>query len=96
MLNFFPINRVISGNYTAGDPDNYIIFNAHLVANNLVFWSGDLNISKESDQLIQLAKRINSSFFILHEADAKFSPYPKIRNALFLITSKEIHKLCKI
>ena len=97
MIDFFAPGRMISGSksaYTSRYPNNVVVFNGNLIGSTSgrKFWYGDLDLTKDSARLIQLAKDLGEGFYVLREMDARFESEanPKTEKAVALVNSEEI------
>lgn len=66
---------------------NLVSFNANLVtADGKKIWYGDLDVTKCEDKLIECAKALDTTIFVLSEMDARFQNEddPKIERALYI------------
>lgn len=97
MKNFLPIGRMISASksrYATSYPTHVVVFNANLISSthNKKFWHGDLDLTRDAEQLINLAKQMGEGFYVLREMDARFENEadPKIDRAVAFVNSEEI------
>lgn len=91
----FPLARMISGSksaYREKYPKNEIFFNANIFIENLgKIWYGDLDITKDKDDLNKIAAQIGVKLYVVREMDGRFGVETKsieeiIKNAVW--TSK--------
>jgi hypothetical protein len=70
----FRDGRMISGSksgYASRNKGNVIVFNARICTlSEGIIWWGDLDITKDEEELKKVAERIGESIFILRESDA--------------------------
>lgn len=62
------------GHYIDANPDNFVLFNANIVSNNEggKVWYGDLDLTKDFDQLKHIAEEMDDTFYFLREMDGRF------------------------
>ena len=62
--------------YRAANPKNLVVFNANIVVINgkeySKIWYGDLDITKSSKQLRELAESLDRTVYVLRENDGRF------------------------
>jgi len=75
--NGFHIARMISSSksfYHEKHPNNVVFFNANIIDKKLgKIWHGDLDLSKDAQKLIDIAKELKTIFYILREMDGRFN-----------------------
>ena len=66
--------------YRRSNPDNVVFFNANLCTENEKIWWGDLDLTKSKEKLLELAREMKETLFVLAEMDARFETeaHPKI------------------
>ena len=75
-------------------PDNNVIFNANvcikqgLLRRPTKIWYGDLDVSVSHKNLVELAKELNTSLYVLYEMDGRFEndEIPLISRYVYKIT----------
>lgn len=69
--------RMLSGSkldYIQRYPSNLAVFNANICTKkDGKIWYGDLDLNRDQDDLLLLAKTINQEVFVLREMDGRFS-----------------------
>ena len=70
----FRDGRMISGSksgYASRNKGNVIVFNARIctISEGIIWW-GDLDITKDEEELKKVAERIGESLYVLRESDA--------------------------
>jgi hypothetical protein len=74
--------RMISGSksmYYNTFPDNLIVFNANIFIKGSLFkkgekiWFGDLDLTQDSNKLIEIANKYNTVLYVLKEMDGRFN-----------------------
>ena len=70
----FRDGRMISGSksgYASRNKGNVIVFNARIctISEGIIWW-GDLDITKDEEELKNVAERIGETLYILRESDA--------------------------
>lgn len=72
--NGFRSGRMISGSksgYASRNKGNVIVFNARICTlSEGIIWWGDLDITKDEEDLKKIAEQIGQSIYILRESDA--------------------------
>lgn len=59
--------------YRKDHPNNEVIFNANIVLESKgKVWYGDLDITKDSDHLSEIATELGENLYILNESDARW------------------------
>jgi len=70
------VGRMIAGSksgYTERYPDNLVVFNANIIIESKgKIWHGDLDITKDYENLEKVAEVLEESLYILYEMDARF------------------------
>lgn len=83
------IGRMISGNKKC--PQGHIcVFNANIcTASKGKIWFGDLDLTKDKEALIEMAKEEGENIYVLREYDARFEneETPKIDQAVAVINT---------
>lgn len=77
--------QMVSANKTA-PKDQEIIWNANVCTREHgKIWFGDLNVTKDSDKLTDLAIRLKTTVYVLREMDARFDNElnPRFDEAVF-------------
>lgn len=73
----FHIARMISYSksaYREKNPHDVIFFNANLIDKKIgKIWHGDLNLTNDAKNLIEAAKELNTTFYVLSEMDGRFN-----------------------
>lgn len=68
--------RLLSGSksgYSQAHPNNKALFNANIVIESKgKIWYGDIDLTTESDKLIEIAKELNENLYVLYEMDCRF------------------------
>jgi len=67
--------RMLSGSKTGyhnSFPDNLVVFNANLCTAEGKIWYGDIDITVSKDKLVEIAKELNETIYILFEMDGRF------------------------
>jgi|688.fasta_scaffold86144_3 hypothetical protein len=81
MKDVFYSNGLIAGRLISGSksgyrdlyPDNEVYFNANVfVLGEGKIWHGDLDITKDREILLEIAREIGKDLFILREMDGRF------------------------
>lgn len=75
--NGFHLARMVGGSksrYMEANPDNFVIFNANIVSKRAgqKVWFGDLDLTKDFDQLKQISEELDDTFYFLREMDGRF------------------------
>ncbi len=82
----FYIGRMISGSksfYRSQFPNNKVIFNANIVVESQgKVWYGDIDITRDEEQLQEIANELGENIYILYEMDARFENENKPINEL--------------
>lgn len=69
------MGRMISwskSEYLRSHPNNVVVFNANVCADPGKIWFGDLDITRDSEKLQQLADELDQMVYVLHEMDGRF------------------------
>ena len=70
------MGRMISGSksyYSKEHPDNLVVFNANIVIESRgKIWYGDLDVTKDYENLEKVAEALEEPLYILREMDARF------------------------
>ncbi len=88
--------RMICGSkstYWRAHRDNIIVFNANVCTQECgKIWHGDLDVTLDVDMLKALARRLNTTVFVLHEMDGRFDneQTPLLDNARARVTADTI------
>lgn len=76
MSNNLMTGRMISGSksgYMEQYPDNLVVFNANIVIESRgKIWHGDLDITRDYENLEKVAEALEEPLYILREMDARF------------------------
>ena len=86
-----PNGRMLSGSkssYRSARPNNFVIFNANLCTKEGKLWYGDIDLTESQDLLVDLAKSLNQTVYVLHEMDGRFEneSSPKLKKAPIFFT----------
>jgi hypothetical protein len=72
----FIMSRMISGSksgYKEKYPDNKVVFNANIVTESRgKIWFGDLDLTLDTAQLMNVARELKEPLYVLREMDARF------------------------
>jgi len=72
----FIMGRMISGSksgYKERNPDNFVLFNANIVTKSRgKVWYGDLDLTMDTPQLMNIARELKEPLYVLYEMDARF------------------------
>lgn len=77
--------------YKQRNPGNVVIFNSNVCTKKHgKIWFGDIDVTKNKNELINLAKNIKENVYVLNEMDGRFEneKNPKIKNFVVKITPK--------
>ena len=83
--------RMISGSkshYGRQHPGNVIVFNANVLSKSRgKFWFGDLDLTRDADEIKALAAKEGEPVYVLREMDARFTTEanPKWENAVAIV-----------
>lgn len=58
--------------YRKNNPNSVVFFNANLCTENEKIWWGDLDLTKSREELLELAREMKETLFVLAEMDARF------------------------
>jgi hypothetical protein len=90
----FRDGRMISGSksgYMSRNKENLVIFNARICTlSEGVIWWGDLDITKDEEELKKVAERIGEPLYVLRESDAWYESEVNEK----LILERNIVKIC--
>ncbi len=68
--------RMLDGNkmrYRSENPENLVVHNANVCTETGKVWFGDIDVTKNEENLKTLAERLGAKVFVLREHDARFS-----------------------
>ncbi|MFN5249952.1 MAG: hypothetical protein ACK5DE_02835 [Bacteroidota bacterium] len=71
----FLLNRMIAyskSTYIKVHPDNKVVFNANIATREGKIWWGDLDITKDLENLQKAADELDTTLYILREMDYRF------------------------
>lgn len=75
--------------YKSKNPKNLVIFNANVCTDDGKIWWGDLDITKSEKNLVELAKTINKTIYVLYEMDGRFENEKQPRIDCFVYKADE-------
>lgn len=58
--------------YRKNNPNSVVFFNANLCTEYEKIWWGDLDLTKSKEKLLELAREMKETLFVLAEMDARF------------------------
>ena len=75
--------------YSDRHPNNLVLFNSNICVESGKIWFGDFDITKDEKQLIQLAKKLNETIYVLREMDGRFDneKSPKFERFVLKVSS---------
>lgn len=80
--------------YEQQHPKNIVVFNSNLIANfpkgPKKIWYGDIDITRDMDMLVEIAKTTGTKLSVLREMDGRFDyeNYPLVKNFVFRTDGK--------
>jgi len=85
-----PAGRLISfskSGYRERHPDRVPVFNANLALRGGRVWYGDLDLSVDELALVELARRVGQSVYLLRESDSRFEheAHPLLGRAVYQV-----------
>ena len=80
--------------YQDRNPSNLVVFNANICTKTGKIWYGDVDITKESNNLRDLSVRLKDEIFVLYEMDGRFENEEKpLLNKAVLIVDGQLSQL---
>lgn len=58
--------------YAQRHPDNLVVFNANVCLDNEKQWFGDIDVTKQREALVSLARETGMTVHVLRESDGRF------------------------
>ena len=70
--------------YRENKPNNVVVFNSNLCADDGKIWYGDLDITEDHDKLAFLSKKLDKDLYVLLESHGRFEneESPLLENAI--------------
>ena len=80
--------------YRKENPNSTVLYNGNVVTRTAKVWYGDIDVTKNIENLTALARELGESVYVLREMDARFDTHdnPNFENAVFevvIIPAKE-------
>jgi hypothetical protein len=92
-----PVGRTIAcskTSYRENHPDRAPVFNANLALRGGKVWHGDLDLSVDEPALVELARRLAQTVFVLYERDGRFEHerQPRLEEAVYRVNQEGLYR----
>jgi hypothetical protein len=84
-----PHGRIISWSkygYRAAHPGHFVMFNATIARFGEPLWRGDLDLTLDEAAIVELARRLEDTLYVLFEADAGYQDWVTVDGAVIAVT----------
>ena len=70
--------------YSYNNPNNFIIYNSNLInEHEEKIWHGDLDLTKEENNILELAKELNTNLYVFFESDYRLDNKSSLEKAVY-------------
>ena len=83
-----PYGRIIGwskSRYRAAHPGHFVMFNATIARFGEPLWRGDLDLTRDEAAIVELARRLGETLYVLFEADAGYQDWVTVDAAVIVV-----------